>query len=298
MYREIVFGKIRDKCQELLTRLKKKELSLVLAVSGGLDSSALLHAFSEVSKVQKNIKISVAHVNHKLRPTSDADQNFVQDRTSHYGLDFFTVNLAAKDQGRSTEEWAREKRYQFLESVRLNQAADLVVTAHNLNDQAETLLSRLLTGRLLTQAGCIAEYDQERKLFRPALDLSRTELSAYCSELEIPFVEDPSNQDQYYLRNFIRHELLTLIRNKINPQVDSALSEFVARMHADEALINSYSDEILAKIPSVNALTRSDLLALPKALQWRVLTCTWARAILRRLISPPCSLIRQVRVTN
>lgn len=169
----------------------------LLAVSGGADSMYLLHQYRNVSGIR------VAHVNYHIREDSNVDQKLVQDYCAKYGIPFHVMEVRpTKDTG--IEEWARDVRYSFFKDLCDTFAINTIITAHNANDQAETVLMRLLRGTGF--AGLAGVHKQMGKLVRPMLHLTKEFIYAECKRLDIPYHEDSTNVDTKYLRNWFRHE--------------------------------------------------------------------------------------------
>ena len=206
-----------------------KDLTVLVAVSGGGDSVALLRGLAAL-RVPGEGRLIAAHVNHKLRGAdSDADQAFVQELCQQLGL-ACEVALAAVDataggRGRGIEATARRARYAALEETAGRVGARFVVTAHTADDQAETILHRILRGtgirglRGMSRARPLGP----ATLLRPLLGTGRAELVAYLRDRQQPFRSDASNRDLRFTRNHIRKELLPLLAAHYNPTIVAAL---------------------------------------------------------------------------
>ena len=200
----------------------------VIAVSGGADSVALLRALHLLSS---DSPLVIAHFNHQLRGAeSDADEQFVHELGKTLALPVFTataeVAREAETQGRNLEDMARELRYAFLNKVALETDAKWIATGHTADDQAETLLHRLIRGTGLQGLRGIApsrEVMPGMRVVRPLLNVTRQEIIAFLRELNQSHREDASNQDLRFTRNRIRHELIPLLKS-FNPQIASVLN--------------------------------------------------------------------------
>ena len=215
-----VKAKLHIECQ-----LKPNE-PVVVGVSGGIDSMVLLHLL-----IRCGFKPVVAHFNHRIRPTAQADAEFVRNSAARYGLEFVlgTADIPelAKLNGETIEEAARNNRYRFLFEVAQNRKAAAVLTAHQADDQVETVLMNLLRGSGLNglagmRLRAISAYHPVIPLVRPLLSCSREEISQYSQVEKISFVEDESNQDTTYRRNRIRLELIPILE-KYNPRIKQQL---------------------------------------------------------------------------
>jgi tRNA(Ile)-lysidine synthase len=196
----------------------------VVAVSGGADSVALLRALAE-----RTSDLVIAHLNHQLRGAdSDGDAAFVAQLCPSLPHRTETLDVAAlaKSTGDNLEAVARRARYEFLGRVARETKASWVATAHTLDDQAETVLHRLIRGTGLRGLRGIAakrELAPGIMLLRPMLTVSRAEVIAYLQEIGQDWREDVTNRDVAFTRNRIRHELLPLLR-EFNPQIAEALA--------------------------------------------------------------------------
>lgn len=191
-----------------------QSLEIIVAFSGGLDSSALLHAAFNLLQSGHISQLSAAHVNHGLQAEADEWQIHCQTICNHYQIPLFSKAFNLANQGKTSEADARACRYQFFEQcVKENQ---LLLFAHHSDDQAETTLFRLCRG---TGIHGIAGIPEVRKfhqgfILRPWLNFSRDDLSRFADECQINWVNDPSNQSNLYSRNFIRNEVIPLLRSK------------------------------------------------------------------------------------
>ncbi len=207
-----------------------QDLTVLLAVSGGADSVALLRAVRALKTAGEG-RICVAHYNHQLRgEESSADEAFVVELARQCGLPC-EVGRGSRselttDGGDGLEAAAREARYAFLRQTAARRGARYVVTAHSADDQAETILHRILRG---TGIGGLAGMARARPLgpaatlIRPLLTFRRKELVAYLETLEQPYRHDSSNDELRFTRNRIRHELLPTLAKQFNPNVVDAL---------------------------------------------------------------------------
>jgi tRNA(Ile)-lysidine synthase len=216
---------------------------LVVGVSGGPDSLALLHYLREIS-----YPLLVASFNHRLRPEAEADVAFVQQAAAGLGLPFVTdaadVAAYAGAAGLSLEEAARELRYQFLFRAARKAGAQAVAVGHTADDQAETVLMHFLRGAGLSGLkGMPARlllpiFDAEIPLVRPLLGWTRAETEAYCRSHGLNPRHDATNTDTTYFRNRLRHELLPELE-KYNPQIRQALAKTAVALQGDYDLLNN-----------------------------------------------------------
>jgi tRNA(Ile)-lysidine synthase len=222
-----------------------------VAVSGGADSVALLLAMVEANtaspqnKEPLGVVLSVAHVHHGLRGAeADGDEAFVRALCDRLGvpLRVFHVDTPARQlaAAEGLEEAARSLRYGALRSLIAEEQADSVATAHTLDDQAETVLMKLLRGAWTEGLGGISPLVQESvngttwRLARPLLGVRRAEIEAYLKARGEAWREDSSNRDHARTRNRIRHELLPMLRT-YNPAVDETLARTAEIAREEEA---------------------------------------------------------------
>ena len=218
---------------------------LLLAVSGGVDSVVLLDTFS---RLQNKIPLELValHVDHGLREDSAGDSLLVQQICEAKGLGFKSIRADEIPKG-NIEAWAREFRYNFFDRCLKDLAGELLLTAHHKHDQAETLLHRLLSGRILTSSMTIAKLDRRRSLFRPFLSISKSELLEYANCAELRYNDDSTNSDLSFTRNRIRHHLVPSIEKDYNPSVVDSLSSFSERCNADEEYFAEILNAIFSK---------------------------------------------------
>lgn len=222
------------------------DVSLVLAVSGGADSMALLHAAALAAPVAR-WRIHVGHLDHALRPESADDAEFVADVARSLDLPV-TVRRAdvaalARDEGRSIEDAGREARYRFLDELGAAQSGS-IVTAHTADDAAETVLLHLLRGA--GPAGVRGIPERRGRIVRPLIGQRRATLRAALDAAGLAYRDDPSNADPAYLRNRVRHELLPLMES-LRPGAVEAIARFSAIAAADDALLDALAAAELAR---------------------------------------------------
>lgn len=211
---------------------------LVLAVSGGPDSTAMLRGAARlVESGERRWRLTVAHLDHALRPESEDDAQFVADAASALDVPCLVrrtdVAAVARDEGRSIEEAAREARYRFLEEVAGGEA--LIATAHTADDAAETVLLNLVRGSGLAGARGIPA--RRGRIVRPLLGERRATLRALLDEAGIAYRLDPSNTDPAHLRNRVRAELMPLLEG-LRPGAVDRIGAFARLAADDDALLD------------------------------------------------------------
>jgi tRNA(Ile)-lysidine synthase len=225
---------------------------IAVAVSGGADSVALLRALLELRE-DLGIVLSVCHLHHGIRgQEADADRDFVADLASGFGLPFHTqrvdVPAFAAASKLSLETAARELRYKFFRELAGD--FDKIALGHTRNDQAETILMRLIRGTANTGlAGMPASADllpgsRRTTMIRPWLQVERSEIEAYLASLGQSWREDSSNAHLHHTRNRIRSELLPLICEHYNPAILEVLAKLAETVRGEE----SYWEEQVGRL--------------------------------------------------
>ena len=235
-------------------RLPVSGETILVAVSGGADSTALLLALEELKRQQKLYPdICVAHLDHRLRKSSARDAKWVAELAARLGFHIVIgrskVAADARANKDNLEQAARKARYAFLERTAKRVAASYVLTAHTMDDQAETVLLRLMRGsggsglggmeavRPLTKDGSI-------KLVRPILWARRIETEDYCRFRKTAYLSDEMNDDQTFARVRVRKQLLPLMQS-FNNRVVEALSRTAAQLREDGAVLFNDSGALL-----------------------------------------------------
>ena len=185
----------------------RRPLRVVVALSGGEDSRVLIHALNILSQTE-GIELLAAHINHNLREESAEEAKFAEKIAADYRLPFRVFHAPERPQGENLEAWAREVRYAFLYQVLESWPGDLIATAHHADDLAETLLFRVLTGRLGTSAHTISALDCDKRLIRPLISVKKRNITDFSELHQLEFVVDKSNFDTSRTRNRLRHNLI------------------------------------------------------------------------------------------
>jgi tRNA(Ile)-lysidine synthase len=245
--------------------------TIVVGLSGGPDSVALLDAVASLAS-EFGFKVVAAHLDHSLREDSAADAAFCRELSSRLGVPFRAGSANVRNRARlekgGLEEAARVERYLFLQGVAKECGGRLVAVAHTRDDQAETLLLRLLRGA--GSLGLASMRPVSGAIVRPLLNVSREEVLAHLEARGLPSREDPSNADLSLLRNRVRRELIPYLESRFNPTVRAALAR-TARLLSDEAEVLERSgrallDEVGREDGGGITLTRSGLKDAPPAL--------------------------------
>lgn len=249
--------------------------SVVVGVSGGSDSVALLHSFSELTEFK--LRIVVAHLNHGLRGReSRRDLEFVKEIARNLGIPFEysevdTISFK-KDNKLSIEEAARELRYRFLTEIRNKHNADKIATAHNLDDQAETVLMRFIRGSGIHGLSGIKPVSGD--VIRPLIEVKKEIILEFLHSRGIEWVDDSTNRENIFLRNKIRNELLPEIES-YNPSFkDMASRNAYIYKTESEYLVNEAKEEFknIFNESETGMVGKLDLyLKLPEAIRFNLL---------------------------
>jgi tRNA(Ile)-lysidine synthase len=274
------------------------------AVSGGADSVALLLGLAEENtasaqnKEPLGVVLSAAHVHHGLRgEEADADEAFVRELCAQVGvpLTVFRVDTPARQaaEGEGVEEAARELRYEALRGLEV----DAVATGHTLDDQAETVMMKLLRGAWTEGLGGVSPVVQQTvsskqlaagRIVRPLLGVRRAEVEEFLRSRGQAWREDTTNQDMSLTRNRVRHELMPMLR-KFNPEIDAALARMSAIARDEEAFWQAEVARVLSQVLLPGAPVRGG----GRAVSTAVGAAAWAVEI-ARLAAMPAALRRRV----
>lgn len=231
--------------------------SVLVGVSGGLDSMVLAHLLVQLKK-DINFQLSVAHVNYCLRgKESDAQEALVKDfAKKHHLICFATRAEISKKSKENFQAQAREFRYHYFTETALARGVGKIAVAHHLEDQVETILAQWLRGASLRGLGGMrvkrevrsSKYEVRNtkhiELIRPMLSFSKEQLLAFAQEEGVPFIEDSSNASPKYWRNRIRHELLPVIRD-LRPKAFEKIRQFGEEMSELSAFVESLAQDWL-----------------------------------------------------
>ena len=272
-------------------RLGLSDATILVAVSGGADSTALLDALVRLQR-KLSCNIFAAHLNHLLRgDESEADEAAVCDLAARLGValkvERIAVDKCARAEKHNLEATARRLRYDFLQRAAQSCLANVVVTAHTRDDQLETILMRLLRGSGadgLRGIHSVVNLGMGVRLVRPLLTVTKAEVLAHCEHYNLSFRTDSSNLSLAFTRNRVRHELLPLLRT-FNPLFDAALLRAAEQIADDGDYLNHIAAEMFAIAVDGGSLDMTTLQVAPPALRRRVLRM-WLRAVrgdLRRI---------------
>ncbi len=260
--------KVSNKVERFLdreARIARQDLLLV-AVSGGSDSVALLHLLVRL-RGRRPIRLHVVHVDHGLRESSREDAAFVEQLARCWDVPFLLHRIPpgaiARCRGGSLQQAARELRYRAFTEAAEKVGARWVVTAHTRDDQAETFLLRLIRGS--GTLGLAAIPPVRDRFLRPLLDVGREQLRRYLREEGIPWRDDPSNRSSRFLRNRVRDELIPLLE-KYNPGIRASLARAARLLRDDEVALEGWTGDWVRKfLPPPGASGTADEIGFPFA---------------------------------
>lgn len=250
--------------EKILNTIKKYNLiqkndKIVIGVSGGPDSMCLLDSLYSLKR-ELQIEIFVAHINHMIRKEADEDTQYVEKYCNEKNIEIFIkkadVTKLSKEQKIGTEEMGRIVRYDFFEEVANKVGANKIATAHNANDNAETVLMNLLRGsgvsglkgieikRKQNKDNCdkkINQMSQTIEYIRPIRECTRQEIEEYCNKSNLNPKIDKTNSENIYNRNKIRNLLIPYLKKEFNPNILEGLNRLSDIAREEE----EYFDEII-----------------------------------------------------
>ncbi len=243
-------------------RLITKNETILVALSGGPDSVALLYLLNSLKK-EFALKIAAAHLNHMLRgKESKKDMLFCQTLSARLNIPFFSesINIKKLNNNASIEETARKARQDFLFKVTDNIKAAKIALGHTKDDQAETVLMRLLRGSGLYGLSAILPKRKIRQytLIRPLLEIPKKEILTYLKKRKISYRLDRTNKKDIYFRNRIRRNLIPKLK-KYNKNIVSILANTAQTVALDYEYIKSEAEKSLAKIHKANSKSQISL---------------------------------------
>ncbi len=262
-------------------RFFKKHQKILVACSGGPDSTALFYLLQTLA-ARHSWKLGLIHFNHQLRPVDGKkDERFVRDLARKFKVPFFrgtgNVEQEAKKTKTSIEECARKMRYDFFLRTACTKQYAKIAFAHTQDDQAETVLMRVLQGTGLRGLQGIRECQRIGKveIVRPLLGFTKKEILVFCRTEKSAYRKDESNESLKFLRNRIRHKLLPVLRREFNPRITEALSRIPSIVTGESALIAELEEKAWEKtFKKIHGkkieLRRPVFLKFPQALQFRV----------------------------
>ncbi|MBI3306855.1 MAG: tRNA lysidine(34) synthetase TilS [Candidatus Omnitrophica bacterium] len=254
-----------------------------VALSGGPDSTALLHLLLGLEKKKWKLKLGILHFNHQLRGRHAArDEVFSRNLARKFKIPFYSgrgkISSLAAERNESLEEAARSARYDFFKKTAKRFKIKKIALGHTLDDQAETVLMRVLNGTGLRGLAGIRQtlHEKNLELVRPLLDFSKKEILGYLDSNKISYCIDETNQSTQFLRNRIRKKLLPWLGREFNPRVVQALARIPAIVYEEMEFLENLADASWQKIfkkasQSEVELKRNIFLGAHASLQFRVI---------------------------
>ncbi|MCK4603014.1 MAG: tRNA lysidine(34) synthetase TilS, partial [Phycisphaerae bacterium] len=272
----------------------------------GADSVALLAVLRELAgRPQRAYRLTAAHLNHGLRDSAAGDADFVAQLARDWSVPCIIerrdVAAEAQRQGKGTEETARMVRYDFLSQAARRAGADYVAVGHHADDNVETILYRIVRGtHIRGLAGIPAARRLEGAdvtLVRPLLVRRRDQIEAFCRQAGLTWRTDPTNEDTRFRRNFIRHELLPLLRERLNPRADEAVLRLAGAAGDVDAFLTRLADAALNRATRARgegslAISCEALAAEPEVVR----TCAMSLAVAS--VGVPLRAVGLVRLTE
>ncbi|MBD3331501.1 tRNA lysidine(34) synthetase TilS [candidate division GN15 bacterium] len=231
-------------------RLIEDNQKLLVALSGGTDSVCLLHLLRRFAS-RRRWQLVATHINHLIRPrNAERDQQFCEELCKQWKIplivETYDIPALARTGKTGLEETAREIRYQVFEQLARQEECDRIVLGHHADDQAETVLFRIIRG---TGINGLAGIPRKRgRIVRPLLEFTRIELEEYRDHHDLPYREDETNAQLTYDRNYIRHKLLPQIRKRLNPRINRSLVSLAEIAAIEVEALDARTDKALAKV--------------------------------------------------
>lgn len=260
---------------QMLDRLPPLPMKLLVGISGGADSVALMRLLCSLREREPERTLWAVHVNHGLRgDASDGDEQFTESLCRTLNVPLLVYHAVPPEH--PSEGWARTARYGFFAEAMRYSGCDALCLAHHMDDQAETLLLHLMRGAGLTGLCGMSAASQQNgmEIRRPLLAFRRNELQNLLCSLGQSWREDDSNLDQHYLRNAVRHRLLPLME-ELSPQSMAHIAAAAGLLQQEETALQHRAMQRLAPHIGHSYLPLSLLLSEDEAMQHRLLRLWW-----------------------
>ncbi len=281
---------LQDKLKKTIQKynLIEKNDKIVIGVSGGPDSMCLLDSLYCLKK-DLEIEIVVVHVNHMIRKEADGETQYVKQYCKEHEIPFYVKRVdvvkLAKEQKLGTEAMGRKVRYEFFTEVAQKVGANKIATAHNANDNAETVLMNMIRGSGTSGLkGIEIRRESEYIYIRPLRECTRKEIESYCKEKKLNPRIDQSNFENDYTRNKIRNILLPLLEEKFNPNIIETLNRLseiakeddeyfleIVQQEYENLKIGENEKEVILNLKKFNLL--------PKVIKSRLLLYTISKVV-------------------
>ena len=232
--------------EKILNTIKKYKLinekdKIVLGISGGPDSIAMLNSLYNLKKDKKiDCEIVVAHINHGIRENAKIDEQYVKEFCKNINIECFVLKTNVKELAekskRGIEETGRIVRYDFFNKILKETNSNKIAIAHNQNDNAETIIMNIIRGTGLS--GLKGIEPQNGHYIRPLIDIKREEIEEYCNQKDLNPRHDESNDDNIYTRNKIRNVVIPYIKQELNPNIIETLNRLSSIVKDDVNYLN------------------------------------------------------------
>lgn len=243
---------LEDKVLDTITKYNmiQDNDKVVIGVSGGPDSIALLTILNKL-KEKWNIKLYVAHINHRIRKEADEETEYVKDFCAKIGVEIYIKEINVEEEAKrlkiGTEEAGRNIRYAFFEEVLEKVGANKIATAHQKNDNAETVLMNIMRGTSIAGLKGI-EKVRDGKFIRPLIECSREEIENYCKDNKLDPKYDKSNNENIYTRNKIRNLLIPYLQKEYNPNIIDTINRLADLASQEEQFLNKVVEKEYEKL--------------------------------------------------
>ncbi|MBR1977301.1 tRNA lysidine(34) synthetase TilS [bacterium] len=257
---------MKNAIKSFILNCKLENSKIIVGFSGGADSVCLLHVLHTL-KDELNLTIIPVHLNHNWRGEhSKADEVFAQNFAQKLNLKFYSETLDNSVQ--KTETAARDARYNFFEKAKEKFGADIIMLAHNKDDNIETAIYRIIKGTGIEGLKAIPEVRED--IFRPLLNFEKAEILEYLKNNNLEHTEDSSNQDTTYARNYIRHKILPDFE-KINPTYKNSISNLIQVAKGESEILDFVLEETKKDIFENNKINTQKFLKLIYPLQLKLM---------------------------
>lgn len=245
---------------------------VLVGLSGGADSVCLTHALCALED-ELGITVYTAHMNHNIRGSeADSDERFAQEFSDKLGIKCFVKSVRVKDYaaeyGISEELAGRELRYAFFDEIAVKYNINKIATAHNKNDNAETLVMNFMRGSGISGL-CGIPY-MRGNIIRPVLDVNRGEIEEYCRENKLSYVTDSTNLETVYTRNKVRHNLLPQICSEFNANFVDVVTKNAAMISDDNSFLAECAEKLYRENVQEGRIRLEKLHGMPISMQRRV----------------------------
>ncbi|HAX72916.1 MAG TPA: tRNA lysidine(34) synthetase TilS [Firmicutes bacterium] len=266
--------------------LFKENEVVVVAISGGADSMAMLHSLMKL-----NLSLVVAHVNHQKRSDAILDEQLVQQQSRLYGVPCEVYSLEKPQKNVNFHDYARKKRYEFFKEVATRYQATAIVTAHHADDHLETQVHRFISQG--TPAGLIGIEPKTKayglNVVRPLINVTKVDIYKYCEEHGVAFREDQSNQSDVYTRNRIRHHIIPKLVEE-SPSVYKQSRLLSENLSEDEKYFSDKVDKLM-----LNVLRTDNYLEVPRSFI-NELPLSLSKRLIRRMLQ--CFTLRDIQAIH